>query len=207
MQVRGSALSQATAYRAVRPGTAPACLRFGESIPGASYGHLPYPVSPKSAMVQAVPGNEKSWLKPDAAQALQNMMAAARQDGVIIKPVSAYRDYDYQVRLFHDVARQRGITLAERARVCAPPGFSEHHTGYATDLADDTPGATLEEQFANTRAFAWLKKNAHRFGFELSFPRHNIQGVMYEPWHWRYVGNAESRRLFAEAQRLNSKLA
>jgi len=65
----------------------------------------------------------------------------------------------------------------------AAPGFSEHHTGRAIDLGcDETP--PLEEAFANTRAFAWLIRHAGEFGFTISFPQHNPQGFVYEPWHW-----------------------
>ena len=71
----------------------------------------------------------------------------------------------------------------------APPGYSEHHTGLALDIGDlDHPETDVEVSFEETPAFEWLKNNADRFGFELSFPVGNPQGVSYEPWHWRFVG-------------------
>jgi D-alanyl-D-alanine carboxypeptidase len=69
----------------------------------------------------------------------------------------------------------------------AIPGFSEHHSGRAVDIHED--GHTvLEEEFEKTQAFAWLRENAARFGFRLSYPRGNDQGIIYEPWHWYFTG-------------------
>ena len=57
------------------------------------------------------------------------------------------------------------------------------------NLADgERPECDVEPPFEKTRAFHWLKKNAARFGYELSFPRNNRRGVNYEPWHWRFNG-------------------
>ncbi len=74
----------------------------------------------------------------------------------------------------------------------APPGFSEHHTGYALDICDET--LSLDESFAETRAYRWLQQNARAFNFELSFPRHGE--VSFEPWHWRFEGETEAIEAF-----------
>ena len=72
-------------------------------------------------------------------------------------------------------------------RVNAAPGYSEHHTGRAVDIG--TPGCPpLEEAFEDTAAFAWLSRNAGAAGFRMTYPRGNPQGVIYEPWHWLFVG-------------------
>jgi D-alanyl-D-alanine carboxypeptidase len=82
----------------------------------------------------------------------------------------------------------------------APPGHSEHHTGWALDLGDaDAPETDVEPSFEKTKAFSWMTENASRFDFELSFPRDNVQGVSHEPWHWRFVGSPEARRAFHPA--------
>ncbi|MEB3160379.1 MAG: D-alanyl-D-alanine carboxypeptidase family protein, partial [Synechocystis sp.] len=60
----------------------------------------------------------------------------------------------------------------------------------------------LSESFAETKAFQWLKNNAAKYSFELSFPPNNPQGVNYEPWHWRYVGDRPSLELFYKARNL-----
>ena len=68
-------------------------------------------------------------------------------------------------------------------RVNAAPGFSEHHTGRAVDIA--TPGTRpLTAEFENSKAFAWLTANAATFGFTMPYGRGNVFGFEFEPWHW-----------------------
>ena len=101
------------------------------------------------------------------------------------------------------VASERNQTAQERALVSAPPGYSEHSTGFALDLGDgDSPETNLSEDFEQTRAFRWLQDHAARYHFILSFPEGNPQGVSYEPWHWRFEGSADALRLFESARRL-----
>src|SRR6185295_17271158 len=79
----------------------------------------------------------------------------------------------------------------------APPGYSEHQTGWAIDIGDESdPQADDNPLFERTAAFRWLKTNARRYGFEMSFPPKNWQGVGYEPWHWRYVGTPQASACF-----------
>lgn len=124
------------------------------------------------------------FLAPAAAGAWRRMTRRAHADGVALELVSAFRSYDFQASLLrHKLAR--GMPLEEVLRVNAPPGYSEHHTGAAVDIG--TPGCPpLDEAFEGTAAFHWLAANAQRFGFQLSYPRDNPQGYVYEPWHWRY---------------------
>lgn len=131
------------------------------------------------------------------ADAFRDMRAAARADGIDLLPLSGFRSVAVQKDLFFGVKAERGQTASERAKVSAPPGHSEHHTGYAVDIGDANNGSTdLSERFETTAAFAWLQKNAPYYSFELSFPKGNAQGVNYEPWHWRYVGDQDSLELF-----------
>lgn len=119
-------------------------------------------------------------------QAWHAMQHAAASQQITLQLVSAFRDYAYQAQLIRRKL-QRGLAIAEILQINAAPGFSEHHSGRALDLT--TPGcAVLEEEFADTPAFAWLEQHAAMFGFRLSFPRDNLQGVIYEPWHWYYWG-------------------
>jgi D-alanyl-D-alanine carboxypeptidase len=67
--------------------------------------------------------------------------------------------------------------------VNAYPGHSEHHTGRAIDLGAPSV-APLEEEFENTPEFAWLRARAGSFGFQMTYPRSNVHGIVYEPWHW-----------------------
>ncbi len=96
--------------------------------------------------------------------------------------VSAFRSVDYQRSIF-DRKLAQGVPLDDILRVNAAPGYSEHHTGRAVDIA--TRGCPpLTEAFETTDAFEWLTRNAGRFGFEMSYPRDNPYGIAYEPWHW-----------------------
>jgi D-alanyl-D-alanine carboxypeptidase len=110
------------------------------------------------------------------------MKKAAAEAGVTIFLISAYRDIQYQ----HDVIARKleeGREIAEILKANAAPGYSEHHTGRAVDIG--TPGCdALVEAFENTKAFQWLKINGNKYGFFMSFPRNNSQGINYEPWHW-----------------------
>ncbi len=121
-------------------------------------------------------------LAPEAAARWQAMADAAARDGVRLMIVSGFRSFDYQADLIRKkLAAGQGID--EILRVNAAPGFSQHHSGRALDLA--TPGCRpLTEEFEDTEAFAWLGKNAADFGFSLSYPAGNPDGFVYEPWHW-----------------------
>jgi D-alanyl-D-alanine carboxypeptidase len=128
-------------------------------------------------------GRDK-FLTPAAAVAWATMVRSARNAGVQLELISAFRSYDFQRALLRGKLA-KGRTLDEILRVNAPPGYSEHHTGRAVDIG--TPGcAPLDEAFENTAAFRWLARRAGRFGFRLSYPRGNAEGYLYEPWHWRY---------------------
>lgn len=159
-------------------------------------GHLPYDVAPESEL-KAITADNSFKMRSSAANKFQQMQAAARAEGVNLSVISAFRDDQAQSQLFFGVKEQRGQDAAKRAEVSAPPGYSEHHTGYAIDLGDgNAPGTNLETSFADTAAFRWLSQNALKYSFELSFPPNNKQGVSYEPWHWRFVGDRQSLETF-----------
>lgn len=124
----------------------------------------------------------KHFLAPAAAQAWFELKAAAASDGIILRVVSAFRSLERQAELIRR-KRAGGESLEEILSVCAFPGYSEHHSGRAVDLAEPG-GPLLDESFEKTKAFAWLSKRAHEFGFFLSYPAANPQGYKYEPWHW-----------------------
>ena len=129
-------------------------------------------------------------LEPAAAQEWARMRDAAKADGIELLLVSAFRSVDYQ-RAIIDRKLAQGIPLEDILRITAAPGYSEHHTGRAVDIA--TRGcAPLTEAFDATDAFAWLTANAGRFGFSMTYPRNNRHGIVYEPWHWASRGGDES---------------
>jgi len=122
------------------------------------------------------------WLRAGAARGWQRLQLAAAADGVALDAISGYRSHAYQLGIF-ERKRARGLAIADILTVNAAPGYSEHHSGFALDIG--TPGEPpAEESFEHTAAFAWLQQNARRFGFQLSYPRDNPHGIVYEPWHW-----------------------
>jgi D-alanyl-D-alanine carboxypeptidase len=121
-------------------------------------------------------------LTPETAASWQDMQAAAQAGGVVLQIVSGFRSVEYQAGLIRRKLAN-GQLVSDILKVNAAPGFSEHHTGRAIDIA--SPGTQpLTEEFESSDAFAWLQKNAEKFGFSMSYPRQNRQGFVYEPWHW-----------------------
>jgi D-alanyl-D-alanine carboxypeptidase len=121
-------------------------------------------------------------LTPDAAASWQQLLTAAGNDGVILMIVSGFRDFAYQASLIRKKINA-GQSLSDILEVNAAPGFSEHHTGRAVDIA--SPGSRpLTEEFEASDAFAWLESHAAEYGFSMTYPRDNPAGFIYEPWHW-----------------------
>ncbi len=165
-------------------------------------GHLPYQQAPESELKPITP-DDRIRMRQTAAEEFLQMQASARAAGIILTPISGFRTVEEQNRLFFQVKQQRNQETRKRAEVSAPPGYSEHHTGYAIDIGDGrSPGTNLSVSFEKTAAFQWLQNNANRYSFELSFPPNNPQGVSYEPWHWRYVGDRDSLETFYKAREL-----
>ncbi|MFK8184706.1 MAG: D-alanyl-D-alanine carboxypeptidase family protein [Phormidesmis sp.] len=158
--------------------------------------HRRYDEAPPEELV-ALNANSLLKLQPEAQQAVNAMLAKAKAEGVQLGVISAFRTVADQNHLYFDIKAERGQSAKTRAEVSAPPGYSEHHTGYAVDFIDEgRPDTQLSQTFEETLAYQWLDKNAAFFNFELSFPKEASSGVSYEPWHWRFVGNQKSLELF-----------
>lgn len=128
-------------------------------------------------------------LRPDAAEAVEKMVAAAGREGVGLVIVSGYRSYAEQQSTYaHWVAQYGGATGADA--VSARPGHSEHQTGLAFDIAQHDGACTLVSCFAQTRAARWTALHAPEYGIILRYPLgfDRITGFFAEPWHFRYVG-------------------
>ena len=185
-------------------------------IDGRMLGHLPYPEALRSDLIAAPPGftiGLPCLVHRDAAPDLTRMLAAAALTPAVGKTLRG-------VSCFRTIARQRAVFCrnytpgvcpdpARRARFVGPPGYSEHATGYAIDFGiRPSPGCSdVDACIAATPAGRWLLAHAPDYGFELSFPMGNAQGVTWEPWHWRWVGanvNAlgagRARLVFARAR-------
>lgn len=128
---------------------------------------------------------KKQYLRNIAQINFEKMARDAKTNGYNIKAVSTYRSYDYQKQLFNNYVKEKGF---EYASFCsAKEGHSEHQTGLAVDIADETLDY---DNFDKTKAFQWVFNNAHKYGFILRYPKDKIYitGYKYEPWHYRYVG-------------------
>ena len=163
---------------------------------GVLLGHKPYQEAAEDLLIPVV-GDGSIRLRAAAAESFAEMVASARANGVRLQPLSGFRTEEEQSYLFFQVKEARKQGSVERATVSAPPGYSEHHTGYAIDIGDATqPSANVNESFAETAAFEWLENNASAYSFELSFEGGTDAEVSYEPWHWRFVGDRHSLETF-----------
>ncbi len=161
-------------------------------------GHLPYKETPKEKLVLIEPNIE---VHMDMRDSLLKMREEAKKDGIYLVFLSGFRSISLQNDIFYSLKSIRNQEAAERARVSAPPGYSEHSTGYAIDIGDATQRETdFETDFEDTDAFKWLIKNAAKFHFKLSFNKDN-KYIDYEPWHWRYEGSIEALKVFESSNR------
>ncbi len=161
-------------------------------------GHLPYAEIPKEKLVLIEPNIE---VHIDMRDSLLKMKNEAKKDGIYLVFLSGYRSINLQNEIFYSLKSLRNQEALERARVSAPPGYSEHSTGFAIDIGDATQRETdFETEFENTDAFRWLIKNAAKFHFKLSFNKDN-KYIDYEPWHWRYEGSIEALKVFESSNR------
>ena len=161
-------------------------------------GHLPYKEISKEKLVLIEPNIE---VHIDMSGPLLEMRKEAEKDGVYLVFLSGYRSIKLQKDIFYSLKSIRNQEAAERAKVSAPPGYSEHSTGFAIDIGDATKRETdFETEFENTEAFRWLINNAAKFHFKLSFNKDN-KYIDYEPWHWRYEGSIEALKVFESSNR------
>ena len=144
-------------------------------------------------------------LQTVACDAFLEMQKAAAAENVTIWMQSGYRSVKYQTGLYERKTKyytDQGYDLAtakeKAAAVVNPPGYSEHNCGLAADL--NSPEHTgLDEGFENTTAFRWLCEHAADYGFILRYPKgaEAQTEITYEPWHWRYVGVENARKISA----------
>lgn len=163
---------------------------FGELGIPMDYGvNPPLPEYRDATLLEDVEPNilgRMERLAPDTARDWRAMKAAAATDGVALLLVSGFRSIERQIALIR-AKLARGDTIESILSVNAAPGFSEHHTGRAIDIA--TPGyRPLTVDFERSPAFAWLEEHAGEFGFRMPYGRDNPLGFGYEPWHWSQLG-------------------
>lgn len=123
------------------------------------------------------------------SNAAKEMFNAALKENINLIAISGYRSYSVQENLYNSRVEVKGIEKTRQ--YTAEPGASEHQTGLAIDIVcNDYP--YLDEEFENTDAFKWLFNNCYKYGFILRYQKgkEDITGYNYEPWHFRYIGNA-----------------
>lgn len=142
-------------------------------------------------------GDKKGYVDKRAAKYAKDMLAAAKEDGIDLWVISSYRTIQYQKDNFNRSVQQRidnGMTKeearADTLREVALPGASEHNAGLAMDIMSVEYTSMDDAGFENTKAFEWLDKNAAEYGFILRYPKdkEDITEIIYEPWHYRFVG-------------------
>ncbi|SDM54389.1 D-Ala-D-Ala carboxypeptidase. Metallo peptidase. MEROPS family M15B [Acetanaerobacterium elongatum] len=131
---------------------------------------------------------------------LDDMLAAAKKDGMKLQVISAYRSvakqktlYSQKVSEYVKLGYSQKDAEAEAARWVAVPNTSEHHTGLASDIVGVEwyqKHGDLDDTFDQTEEFKWLISHCTEYGFVLRYPKdkQDITGITYEPWHYRYVG-------------------
>lgn len=122
-------------------------------------------------------------LAPEAAAAWREMKQAAAREGIQLNAESGFRSVQDQAAIIRGLLATQ--LLEQILTRVAAPGYSEHHSGRAVDVANNAALIyAMGQEFDKTDTFAWLTKNAERFGFVMSYPQGNQHGIMYEPWHW-----------------------
>lgn len=134
-----------------------------------------------------------------AVDSLNSMIEDAKKDGIKLWISSGYRSAELQAKLFNrqiEKEKSKAVISQEEAEkraatVVARPGTSEHNTGLAVDFNG------VEDNFYKTKEYEWLTKNAHKYGFIERYQKKwkNVTGVIYEPWHFRYVGKENAEKI------------
>lgn len=129
---------------------------------------------------------------------LEKMLLAARNDGMNLWISSCYRNQELQEKLYNQEIQnnlQSGMTqedaIASAAQAVARPGYSEHNIGLAIDFNG------VMDSFKETQEYKWLQDNAADYGFVLRYPegKESYTYIMYEPWHYRYVGVEHAKKM------------
>lgn len=141
---------------------------------------------------------EKRMLRKVAAEALEQLFAAAEDDGIYLAGVSAYRSHATQKSLFNRYVERDGYDKAKT--YSAVPGTSEHETGLAIDVTSSDGKCAAQDCFGGTKEAIWIAEHAADYGFIVRYPegKEEITGYKYEPWHLRYVGVEMAQELHSD---------
>lgn len=183
-----------------------------------NYEHRYTEVPANLVFVQDILGDAIVLSKQDmqldqrAAAAAREMFLAARQDGILdLVLTSAYRSSDYQEGLFRKKLQADptyGSDPYAAPVSVMPSGMSEHATGLALDVTS-REHPQVEDTYADTPAGQWLLEHCKEYGFILRYPKdkEHLTGVVYEPWHYRYVGEEAAREIWEQGLCLEEYVA
>ncbi len=134
------------------------------------------------------------YLVKEAKEQIEKLISDAKNDGMNIRVISAYRSYSYQENLYNNYVKSDGVALADT--YSARPGYSEHQTGLVVDV---TRAFDNFNNFENSEEYNWMLNNAHNYGFILRYPKdkENITTYSFEAWHYRYVGVELAKKIKA----------
>lgn len=170
----------------------------------------------KSIKLDIVQKNGYGTYKVDsrASSALKAMIAAAKKDGITLVLRSSFRTHERQIELYENrvkILESEGYSheeaLIKAATINALPGTSEHETGLAVDIL--SPNYTrFNEGFEKTKEFKWLIEHCADYGFILRYPKdkESVTGIIYEPWHYRYVGTKDAKKIMESGLTLEQYL-
>jgi zinc D-Ala-D-Ala carboxypeptidase len=158
-------------------------------------GFVPPDLIVPNVRLRLAASEQQMQLSAAAQPALEQMFAAAAEDGVTLVFGSGYRSEALQRQFYESYVARDGQAAADR--YSARPGTSEHQTGLAVDITSVGGRCHLEVCFEDLPEGQWLAANAHRYGFIIRYPdgKESITGYQYEPWHMRYVGTELSAEI------------
>jgi len=153
------------------------------------YNALPANYEPSDLVSLSYNSNYK--MRKLAAEKFEELISAAKLDGVNIVPYSAYRSYNTQSSLYNTYKNRDGQVAADT--YSARPGHSEHQTGLAVDVRNVLYTSTITDS-----DYAWLKANSYKYGFIVRYPKDSISitGYIEEPWHLRYIGETIAKDIY-----------
>jgi zinc D-Ala-D-Ala carboxypeptidase len=160
---------------------------------------LPDSYLPKDLVYTKIPfiisESERTELRKEAADAIEKLFMGAKEQGIHLLGVSAYRSHLSQVALFNSYVKRDGY---EKARTySALPGTSEHETGLSIDVTEGDGRCSASDCFGYSKEAKWLEDHAAEYGYIIRYPKgkESITGYKYEPWHLRYVGKAIAKEV------------
>lgn len=159
------------------------------------YNYLRDDFVPNNLVEMTTPYSKKGiYLVEEARDNFYKLVDKAKEEGLTIRAISAYRGYTYQKRLYDKYVEADGVNKADT--YSARPGFSDHQTGLAIDVDNTTSSF---ENFTNTKEYQWMLDNSYKYGFILRYPsgKESITTYQFESWHYRYVGLKLAKKIKA----------